>query len=516
MAVISKIFSYFSVTHNTSPTSKLTNRLSEYVFPIERQELSKFLYVTLLMFCILFIQNIIRALKDSLINTMIGTETVSFLKFWGVLPSAFLLSIIYVKLVNKMKGEHIFYLILSIFLLFFALFAFYIFPNHLAFHLSSEHAGILIKSYPNLKWFILLLSNWSFSLFYIIAELWPSVIFALLFWQFVNNITSVEQSKRFYPLFGLFAQTGLYISGKFLENLAYLNQFLIKKFDLQHTESELSVQIILGCVLVLGSIALATFWILNHKILDKAQVEKLQFSIKKRSLTLTESFKMIITSRYIRLIATLLVCYGIAINLVEGPWKASVSKIYKTPTEFAAFVGNYLSITGIFTILFVLLGSNIVRRLGWFAAAIITPIIVFITGMLFFLVSNFDGLSAIIVVSFMITDPSLIAITMGIVNNTLSKSSKYILFDSTKEMSYVPLDTELKTKGKAAADVIGTKLGKSTSALLQSLIFIILPGATYQSISIYLMIVFGVICIIWIWVIRELNKEYTKLCKVSN
>ncbi|UCM93491.1 MAG: NTP/NDP exchange transporter [Rickettsia endosymbiont of Cimex lectularius] len=499
------------MTHNTSSPSKLTNKLLEYIWPVERHELSKFLYITLLMFCILFIQNIIRALKDSLVNTMIGTETVSFLKFWGVLPSSFLVMMIYVKLVNNMKGENIFYLILSIFLIFFALFAFYIFPNHTIFHLSSEHASILIKSYPNLKWFILLLSNWSFSLFYIIAELWPGVMFALLFWQFVNNITSVEQSKRFYPLFGLLAQTGIYISGKFLENLAYFNQYLIRNFDLKHTNTELSVQIILVCVLVLGIIAVATFWMLNHKILAKDQVEQLKFSVKKQSITLVESFKMIIASRYIRLIATLLICYGIAINLVEGPWKASAAKIYKTPTEFAAFVGNYLSITGIFTILFVILGSNIVRRLGWFTAAIITPIMVFVTGMLFFAVSDFDGFAALIVVSFMLTDPSLIAITMGLINNVLSKSSKYTLFDSTKEMSYVPLDTELKTKGKAAADIIGTKLGKSTSAFLQSLIFIIMPSATFQSISIYLMVVFGIICIIWIWTVRELSKEYNNI-----
>jgi AAA family ATP:ADP antiporter len=51
-------------------------------------------------------------------------------------------------------------------------------------------------------------------------------------------------------------------------------------------------------------------------------------------------------------------------------------------------------------------------------------------------------------------------------------------------MSYVPLDDELKTKGKAAVDVIGIKLGKSISAFLQSTDFLLsFQHATYQSIS---------------------------------
>ncbi|MCC8417867.1 MAG: NTP/NDP exchange transporter [Rickettsia endosymbiont of Bryobia graminum] len=499
---------------NKSSSLKTKNNSSsfmEYIWPIERSELPKFLYITLLMFCILFIQNLIRALKDSLINTLIGTETVAFLKFWGVLPSAFLIAILYVKLVNKMRGETIFYFILSIFLIFFILFAFVIFPNHSALHLSKEHADVLVLSYPNFKWFILLLSNWSFSLFYIVAELWPNVIFALLFWQFVNNVTSVEQSKRFYPLFGLFAQTGLFISGEFLKKLNYFNKYLIDKFSLTHTESELSVQIILSCAVLFGAIALITFGFINHKILSKQQLAQLHFSAKKQSITLLDSIKMIISSRYIRLIATLLVCYGIAINLVEGPWKSAASKIYTTPTEFAVFIGNYISYTGICTVSLVLICSNVVRRLGWYTAAMITPIMVFVTGLLFFLTTNFDHIAALIITNFILTDPALIAISIGAIQNILSKSSKYTLFDSTKEMSYVPLDVDLKTKGKAAADVIGTKLGKSASALLQSLIFIIMPSATYQSISVYLMCVFSVICLVWIWAVKELNKEYSKL-----
>ncbi len=496
-------------------TSKYEKFL-DYIWPIARCELPKFLSITLLMFCILGIQNLIRAMKDSVINTMIGTETISFLKFWGVLPAAFLVTIIYVKLVSVMKGENIFYLIMSVFIGFFLLFAFYLFPNHEHLHLNIETAQRLVVSYPNFKWFILLLSNWSFSLFYVVAELWPNAIFALLFWQFVNKITTVDESKRFYPLFGLLGQTGLYLSGQFLINLPVMNVYFTKLFDLQESISVISLKLVITVVVILGIMGLSAFWVLNHYILDISTTENLQFKVKKNQMTLKESWKMVTESRYIRLVAILLICYGFAINLVEGPWKSEAAKIYQTPTEFAAFIGNYLSYTGILTISFVLLGSNIVRKLGWMAAALITPIMVLVTGLAFFMITNFDPIAMMMMASFTFTNPVMLAIIIGAIQNVLSKSSKYTLFDSTKEMSYVPLDEQLQTRGKAAADMIGVKLGKSSSALLQSMIFVILPTATYSSISSLLMCVFVVICVVWIWAVVELNKEYKSACISRN
>ncbi|RTK92146.1 MAG: NTP/NDP exchange transporter [Rickettsiales bacterium] len=499
-------------SENSSLKNSKYKQFFDYIWPIHQFELPKFLFITLLMFCILGIQNLIRAMKDSVINTMIGPETISFLKFWGVLPAAFLVTIIYVKLVNVMKGENIFYLIMSIFLGFFILFAFYLYPNYETFHLSTDTANGLITRFPNFKWFILLLSNWSFSLFYIIAELWPNAIFALLFWQFVNKVTTVDESKRFYPLFSLLGQTGLYLSGTFLINLPFISDYFANLYSITDDINVISIKVVISVVLCLGVIALGSFWLLNHKILDLAATENLQFKVKKNQMNLKESIKMICSSRYIRLITILLFCYGLAINLVEGPWKAEATKIYKTPIEFAAFVGNYLSYTGILTILFVLLGSNIVRKLGWLSAAVITPFMVLISGLGFFIVANFDYVATFMMLYFSFTDPIMFALVMGAIQNILSKSSKYTLFDSTKEMSYVPLDEQIKTKGKAAADMIGTKLGKSTSALLQSMIFIIIPSATFSSISIYLMIAFVIICFVWLWTVFELNKEYIAAC----
>ena len=495
--------SQFSQTPKT-----LYQKIIDYIWPIERHELPKFLSITLLMFCILFIQNLIRAQKDSIVNTMIGTETISFLKFWGVLPASILMTVLYVKLVNIMKAEHIFYLILSVFLLFFAIFGFVLFPYHETFHLHPESTAAWVAHYPHFKWFILLFSKWSFSLFYIIAELWPNAVFAILFWQFVNNVTSVGESKRFYLLFGMFGQTGLYFSGAFLENVPAISNHIIATYNLELTRSVLAVELTTAIVLVLGLAALATFWSLNHQILD-TQAAEIKFTVaKKKGLSMMESFRMIASSRYIMLIAVLLMCYGAAINLVEQPWKAKATLVYTTNEEYLAFVGKYLSYTGIATIAFAVLGSNIVRRIGWFAAAIITPIMLFSTGMLFFAISNFENISGFVITSLALSDPAVIAVTIGMITQVLSKSSKYTLFDATKEMAYVPLDSELKAKGKGAVDSIGIKLGKSSSSLLQFMIFMIIPTATYQSISGYLMVIFTVICIIWIWAVRELGLEY--------
>ncbi len=475
-----------------------------YLWPIYKHETSKFLLTTLLMFCILFIQNVVRAEKDSIVNTMVGTEIIAFLKFWGVMPASLLMAVLYVKLITNFKGEYVFYMIISGFLAFFALFAFWIFPNHETLHFSPDRTQALIESLPNLKWFILILSKWGFSLFYIVAELWPNAAFALLFWQFVNSVNTVDESKRFYTLFGLLGQTGLYISGTFLEHLPKISTHFISTLGIEMNRSVFSMQLVLSVVIVLGLVAIYTFWYLNHKILTAAQIE---FKAKKQKMSVKESIKMVVESRYIRLITLLLISYGVAINLVEGPWKKKASAIYTDPEAYASFVGSYLSYTGLLTILFVLLGSNVVRFLGWRAAAIITPIMVFVTGITFFGVSNFDMLEMF---GIAVTNPATIAISIGAIQNILSKSSKYTLFDSTKEMSYVPLSDDLKTKGKAAVDVIGVKLGKSLSAFLQSVIFIILPSATFHSISIYLMVIFTIICVVWIWAVNELSKEYKK------
>ena len=483
------------------------------IWPIEKHEIPKVLCMMGLMFCILFIQNIIRGLKDSIINTQIGTETISFLKSWAVLPASVLMTILYIRLVTIFKGVNIFYGTFVVFLSFFALFGFVLFPNQEVIHLSTIKTQELIQIYPHLKWFIMLLSNWSYSLFYVIAELWPTTVYALLYWQFINSITTVEESKRFYIIFGLLGQTGLLFSGYFLMNAPTWSQTLVDHYFTHSTRNTIWIQLSMGFVIVSGLIGIFLFYLLNNRYVSSDIINNIQFKAQKNHITLSQSIKFIFRSRYIALITTMLICYGACINLIEGPWKAKASQLYPSMEEYGAFVGKYLSYNGIVVLILVILGSNLVRSLGWISGAIITPLIMLVTGLAFFIINNFESVAQFLGGIVLVTDPLTLVVSIGIIQNVATKASKYSMLDSTKEMAYVPLDHETKTKGKAAADLVGSKLGKALSAMIQSLIFIVCPNATYTSTGIvmFLMIVFLSLCIIWIASVIQLNKLYTAI-----
>ena len=96
-------------------------KIRSLLFPIHLSELPKFIPMFLIFFLIAFNYNLLRATKDTLIVTTStsGAEAIPFIKVWGLLPMAFLMTYIFTKLSNKYSIEKVFYIILTIFLVFF-------------------------------------------------------------------------------------------------------------------------------------------------------------------------------------------------------------------------------------------------------------------------------------------------------------------------------------------------------------------------------------------------------------
>ncbi len=78
-------------------------------------------------------------------------------------------------------------------------------------------------------------------------------------------------------------------------------------------------------------------------------------------------------------------------------------------------------------------------------------------------------------------------------------------------MAFIPLDAELKVKGKAAVDILSGRLGKFGGSLVQSLLLSIPCFATQIAIAPYLLVFLLIIFIVWISSINLLNKEFLRV-----
>lgn len=177
-----------------------------------------------MLFCILFNYTILRDTKDVLVVTApnSGAEIIPFLKTYVNLPAAVGFTVLYSSLCNKFSADKVFYIIMSAFVSFFGLFASVIYPNRMFLHPNAA-ADWLTTILP--VFFVPLISifrNWTYAVFYMLANLWGNVIVSLLFWGFANEISTVDEAKKYYPLFGMMANVALVFSGQYVKYVSQM------------------------------------------------------------------------------------------------------------------------------------------------------------------------------------------------------------------------------------------------------------------------------------------------------
>ncbi|MBN2479483.1 MAG: NTP/NDP exchange transporter [Parachlamydiales bacterium] len=479
------------------------------LWPIYSFELKKILPMLIMFFCISFNYTILRDMKDSLVVTAggSGAEVIPFLKLYGVLPGAVIFMLLYAKLSNKLSKPALFYTTLFPFLIFFALFALVLYPARGYLHphgLADRMQAFLPSGFMGL---IAVFRNWVFSLFYVLSELWGSVVLSLLFWGFANDITKVKEAKRFYALFLTGANVALLVSGPTIRYFANLP----KRIALAAGVDPWGVTInkLMIVVVGLGLLIAACYWWMNKNVLTDArfysQDEQKASKKSKPKLSMKDSFKFLFTSKYLGLLALLVLSYGIAINLVEVTWKSQLKIQFPNSNDYLAFMGGFSTVTGLITIFTtVFLGGNIMRKFGWRISALLTPILLVLTGVSFLTFVVFRGKLPPYIAGGLTLQ--MFIVLLGAAQNILSKSCKYTFFDPTKEMAYIPLDQESKVKGKAAIDVVGARLGKSGGAFLQQGLIIMCGGIV--GIAPYVMGIVMVIVTVWMLSANSLSKMF--------
>lgn len=469
------------------------------LWPIKSSEYKKFMPMATMIFCILFNYSAFRAIKDGFVITSIGPEVIGFLKTYLVLPSALLIVILYTKLCNVMTQQKVFYVITSGFLFYISIFTFILYPYPEFFHLDSDKIKILCIKYQNFKWFIKIAEKWSYASFYVVAELWGNIMLSLLFWQFANQITTASEVRRFYPMFGLVGNCSLLLVAGVLSILLDQNVHLVAD----------NIRFMPALIITIGNgiVILFLYYWINHKLIKNSPICISKIDENKKKLNVKDSIKMILSSKCLGLLALFVILYGVSINLVEGIWKSKIKEMYPTKETYTIFMSTFQAYQGIAAIVCMFIGSNILRRFSWRVAAILTPLMMVTTGTIFFLLIAFNKWSVIDVAAFIGIGPLFLAVITGSMQNILTKATKYSLFDSTKEMVYMHLDNELKTKGKAAVDVIASRGGKSLGGIIQSSFFVLLPSATFEDAIPFFATIFFIVLILWIWAINVLNKE---------
>lgn len=486
--------------------------LRSLLWPVYPSEVRKLIPMVIMLFLICFNYSALRNMKDSLVITASGAEVIPFIKVWAILPASIIITLIFTKLTNMFSQEKVFYIMTSSFLLLYALFAFVIYPYREFFH-PVESANYLESVLPaGFKGLISMYRYWTFTSFYVVSELWSTIIMTVLFWGFANEVTRLAEARRFYSVLAIASNFAAIVAG-LTSVMVSQNGFFNPNIPLGNDAWEQTMMIIVILIIISGILTMITFRWMNKNVLNHSSYDDLhqikRETKKKGKLSFKESLSYVSNSKYLICIAVIVVAYNLVINMVEVVWKDQLRNLHPDPTNYNNYINNLTAIQGVVSTALALGLAQMINRMGWTWTALITPLVMLSTLIGFFGILFYKEELGPFFLGWLGMTPLAIAVFFGAAQNCLSKACKYSVFDATKEMAYIPLSHESKLKGKAAIDGVGSRLGKSGGSLIhQSLLMIF---ATVTASAPYVGAILSIVVIGWSIAIKSLGKQFDDL-----
>ena len=483
-----------------------------------------------LMFLICLNQNLMRGIKDSLISINLGPEFIGFVKIFCEIPAGLLFVFFYIKMCNRFSARQIFILVVSGFVVYFLFFS--IFVCETIHDRSPEINKPEIDNYGSV--WILLWNNIGITMFYVFAEMWP-VIMTMFFWQLANSSVSLIDAPKIYPILSILGQVSLILSGIVLNHISSLSSY----FGFSGIKILISALIVSSLVLIIVYLKIepSSARIKPRQENKSSEIDSKSYTDNLVALGVFESLKVVVKSKYLLLISLVCLSYHMSVNLIEFVWFSKIKQVYTTQNEFMEFHGKILYCTGIFSVLLGCFGKRIITKFRWLISAILTPVMMLLFGGIFFISLIFDeqliylalcthqyvALFIDILPYTALESLNELKITweiyhareylvlflplfFGALQNILGRGTKYALFDATREMLYIPLNEEMKSKGKAAVDVIGMKVGRALSAVIQIMLFGVYFASQNFAVSLIFVIYVG-ICVVWIFCLKSLSSH---------
>lgn len=431
-------------------------------------------------FLIIFVYHLLKDLKDTLVITSsdAGAQVIPFLKIWVILPFAILVSYLFSKIYQKFGREKTLYFFVIGLLSAYAIFAFCLFPLRNALSLERV-ADMLTLTLPvGCKGFISMVCFWIYTFFYLAAELWSMMILTVLFWGYLNDITSPDQAKSFYPICVFVGNCAGILSG---QTSRFLCHSLMDVLSWQET-----LQIIVSMIIVCGIGIMGISRVLalseSPSLSDHPSVSQ-QPKKSKPVISFKESCLCIVQSRPLLCIAILVVGFGLTSNLIEVVWKETIKSNYPLPQAYNAYVNQLTSLIGVLAVFMSLVSRWVFQNFKWSKIALLSPVSLFVTSFVFFFFMQLPEEYLNPFASFFNMNGLYLVMTLGSVYYVLALTAKYTIFDMCKEMAFLSINPSERMRAKSVIDSVGSRLGKSGSSCLYQFL-LVLFGSTAGHIPI--------------------------------